>query len=52
MDTMGFLSGKKKVDTERGILEIKGTMNAITLRIRNLDNRRIAEQKAAKEAQS
>ena len=49
---MGFLSGKKKVDTERGILEIKGTMNAITLRIRNLDNRRIAEQKAAKEALS
>lgn len=52
VDIMGFLSGKKKVDTERGILEIKGTMNAITLRIRNLDNRRIAEQKAAKEALS
>jgi hypothetical protein len=47
---MGFLSGKKKVDTERGILEIKGTMNAITLRIRNLENRMIAEQKSAKEA--
>jgi len=28
---MGFLSGKKKVDTERGILEMKGTMNALTL---------------------
>jgi phage shock protein A len=49
---MGFLSGKKKVDTERGILEIKGTMNALTLRIRNLDNRMTAEQKSAKEALS
>jgi phage shock protein A len=47
---MGFLSGKKKVDTERGILEIKGTMNALTLRIRNLENRMIAEQKSAKDA--
>jgi hypothetical protein len=47
---MGFLSGKKKVDTERGMLEIKGTMNAMTLRIRRLGNRMAEEQKAAKEA--
>lgn len=47
---MGFLSGKKKVDAERGILEIKGTMNAMTLRIRRLDTRRAEEQKKAKEA--
>jgi hypothetical protein len=47
---MGFLSGKKKVDTERGMLEMKGTMNAITLRIRRLDSRMVEEQKAAKEA--
>ncbi|TFF94743.1 hypothetical protein EU546_04505 [Candidatus Thorarchaeota archaeon] len=47
---MGFLSGKKKVDTEQGMLEIKGTMNALTLRIRRLENRMAEEQKAAKEA--
>ena len=47
---MGFLSGKKKVDTERSMLEMKGTMNAIILRIRRLDSRMVEEQKAAKEA--
>ncbi len=47
---MGFLSGKKKVDAERGILEIKGTMNAMTLRIRRLETRMTEEQKIAKEA--
>jgi hypothetical protein len=47
---MGFLSGKKKVDAERGMLEMKGTMNAITLRIRRLESRMIEEQKAAKDA--
>ncbi|MFW9848431.1 MAG: Snf7 family protein [Candidatus Thorarchaeota archaeon] len=47
---MGFLSGKKKVDAERGILEIKGTMNALTLRIRRLETRQIEEQAKAKEA--
>jgi phage shock protein A len=47
---MGFLSGKKKVDTERGILEIKGTMNALTLRIRRLETRMDEEHKSAKEA--
>ncbi|TXT57390.1 MAG: hypothetical protein BAJATHORv1_10091 [Candidatus Thorarchaeota archaeon] len=47
---MGFLSGKKKVDSERGILEIKGTMNALTLRIRRLDTRMAEERKAAREA--
>ena len=47
---MGFLSGKKKVDAERGILEIKGTMNALTLRIRRLDTRMSEEQKLAKTA--
>ncbi len=47
---MGFLSGKKKVDTERGILEIKGTMNALTLRIRRLETRMQEERKSAKEA--
>ena len=47
---MGFLSGKKKISTERGILEIKGTMNAITLRIRRLSTRIDEEQKAAREA--
>ncbi len=47
---MGFLSGKKKVDAERGILEIKGTMNALTLRIRRLDTRMTEEQKKAKDA--
>ncbi|MHA2379704.1 MAG: Snf7 family protein [Candidatus Thorarchaeota archaeon] len=46
---MGFLSGKKKVDAERGILEIKGTMNALTLRIRRLDTRMMEEQKKAKD---
>jgi len=49
---MGFLSGKKKVDTERGILEMKGTMNALTLRVRRLETRMVEEQKAAKEAMS
>ncbi|MHA2152031.1 MAG: Snf7 family protein [Candidatus Thorarchaeota archaeon] len=49
---MGFLSGKKKVDTERGILEMKGTMNALTLRTRRLETRMIEEQKSAKEAMS
>ena len=49
---MGFLSGKKKVDAERGILEMKGTMNALTLRIRRLETRMVEEQKAAKEALS
>lgn len=52
VDVMGFLSGKKKVDAERGMLEIKGTMNALTLRIRRLDTRRAEEQKKAKEAMS
>ncbi|MHA1935249.1 MAG: Snf7 family protein [Candidatus Thorarchaeota archaeon] len=47
---MGFLSGKKKVDAERGILEMKGTMNALTLRVRRLETRRAEEQKSAKEA--
>jgi hypothetical protein len=46
---MGFLSGKKKVDAERGMLEMKGTMNALTLRIRRLETRMIEEQKKAKE---
>ena len=49
---MGFLSGKKKVDTERGILEMKGTMNALTLRMRRLETRMTEEQKSAKEAMS
>jgi phage shock protein A len=49
---MGFLSGKKKVDAERGILEMKGTMNALTLRIRSLETRMVEEQKSAKEAMS
>lgn len=48
--TMGFLSGKKKVDAERGMLEMKGTMNALTLRVRRLGTRMTEEQKAAKEA--
>ncbi|TFF92603.1 hypothetical protein EU545_00350 [Candidatus Thorarchaeota archaeon] len=47
---MGFLSGKKKVDAERGILEMKGTMNALTLRIRRLETRMTEEQQSAKEA--
>ncbi|MFW9769977.1 MAG: Snf7 family protein [Candidatus Thorarchaeota archaeon] len=47
---MGFLSGKKKVDTERGILEMKGTMNALTLRMRRLETRMTEEQKSAKDA--
>lgn len=47
---MGFLSGKKKISTERGILEIRGTMNTITLRVRRLSARIVEEQKAAKEA--
>ncbi|MGY5876046.1 MAG: Snf7 family protein [Candidatus Thorarchaeota archaeon] len=47
---MGFLSGKKKVDAERGIVEIKGTMNALTLRVRRLETRMVEEQKAAKDA--
>ena len=50
--TMGFLSGKKKVDAERGILEMKGTMNALTLRVRRLETRMAEEQKSAKEAMS
>jgi hypothetical protein len=50
VETMGFLSGKKKVDAERGILEMKGTMNALTLRVRRLETRRAEEQKSAKEA--
>ncbi|MFX1481729.1 MAG: Snf7 family protein [Promethearchaeota archaeon] len=49
---MGFLSGKKKVDTERGILEMKGTMNALTLRMRRLETRMSEEQLSAKEAMS
>lgn len=47
---MGFLSGKKKVNTERGILEMKGTMNALTLRMRRLETRMTEEQKSAKNA--
>ena len=47
---MGFLSGKEKVDAERGILEMKGTMNALTLRMRRLETRMSEEQKSAKEA--
>ncbi len=47
---MGFLSGKKKVDAERGILEIKGTMNALTLRVRRLETRQVEEQAKAKES--
>ncbi|MFW9795954.1 MAG: Snf7 family protein [Candidatus Thorarchaeota archaeon] len=47
---MGFLSGKKKVDAERGILEMKGTMNALTLRIRRLETRMVEEQRSAREA--
>ncbi len=47
---MGFLSGKKKVDAERGMLEMKGTMNALTLRVRRLETRMTEEQKSAKEA--
>ena len=50
MCTMGFLSGKKKVDAERGMLEMKGTMNALTLRVRRLGTRMTEEQKSAKEA--
>ena len=50
--SMGFLSGKKKVNTERGILEMKGTMNALTLRKRRLETRMVEEQKSAKEAMS
>ena len=46
--TMGFLSGKKKVDAERGMLEMKGTMNALTLRVRRLETRMVEEQKSAK----
>jgi hypothetical protein len=46
---MGFLSGKKKVDTERGILEIKGTMNAMILRIRRLETRMAEERSSAKD---
>ena len=48
--TMGFLSGKKKVDAERGMLEMKGTMNALTLRVRRLETRMTEEQKSAKKA--
>jgi len=47
---MGFLSGKKKVDAERGMLEMKGTMNALTLRVRRLETRMTEEQKSAKKA--
>lgn len=47
---MGFLSGKKKVDTERGILEIKGTMNALTLRMRRLETRMEEERRSAKDS--
>ncbi len=50
VEPMGFLSGKKKVDAERGILEMKGTMNALTLRMRRLETRMTEEQKSAKEA--
>jgi len=49
---MGFLSGKKKIDAERGMLEIRGTMNALTLRIRKLETRSAEEQKLAREAMS
>jgi hypothetical protein len=49
---MGFLSGKKKIDTERGMLEIRGTMNALTLRLRKLETRMTDEQRMAREAMS
>ena len=45
---MGFLSGKKKIDTERRMLELKGIMNALTLRVRHLETRMTEEQKSAK----
>ncbi|MHA1960838.1 MAG: Snf7 family protein [Candidatus Thorarchaeota archaeon] len=47
---MGFLSGRKKADNERRILEVKGTMNAMTLRMRRLDTRIDTEQLTAKKA--
>ncbi|UCE09177.1 MAG: Snf7 family protein [Candidatus Thorarchaeota archaeon] len=47
---MGFLSGRKKADNERRILEVKGTMNALTLRMRRLDTRIDTEQHSAKKA--
>ncbi|MBD3158275.1 MAG: hypothetical protein GF309_05740 [Candidatus Lokiarchaeota archaeon] len=47
---MDFLGGKKEVDAERGILEIKSTMNAITLRIRQLETRISQKHNAAKKA--
>ncbi|MHA1485372.1 MAG: Snf7 family protein, partial [Candidatus Thorarchaeota archaeon] len=40
----------KKVDAERGMLEMKGTMNALTLRVRRLETRMTEEQKSAKNA--
>ncbi len=49
---MGFLTGKKKIDAERGMLEIRGTMNALTLRIRKLETRSAEEQRLAREAMS
>ncbi len=47
---MGFLSGKKKIDTERAIIEIKEAMNILTLRIRNIETRIEEERRRAREA--
>ncbi len=50
MTAMGFLSGKKEVDLEHSILEIRGALNALTLRIRNIEARIAQEAESARVA--
>ncbi len=47
---MGFLSGKKRVNTEQSILELKGVINSLSLSIRQYDSQIAEHRRAAKAA--
>ncbi|RLI60677.1 MAG: hypothetical protein DRO93_06365, partial [Candidatus Thorarchaeota archaeon] len=47
---MGFLSGKKSVDVEKSILDLRATINQLTLMTRRYDTRIEEQKRAAKQA--